>query len=122
MGFAALSTLTYAIDLGLLAVAFDVLRLPYPAAVTLGYVVAFGLAFVLNRVLNFQSHGNVQRQTGRYLLTVVANYVLFILLLSTTLEAIGVQFLAARLIAGACEAVFIYLMMRVYVFRIKRYR
>lgn len=102
--------------------AFDVLRLPYPAAVTLGYVVAFGLAFVLNRVLNFQSHGNVQRQTGRYLLTVVANYVLFILLLSTTLEAIGVQFLAARLIAGACEAVFIYLMMRVYVFRIKRYR
>lgn len=94
---------------------------PFPAAVTVGYAVAFGLAFVLNRWLNFQSHGPVGRQTGRYALTVLANYLLFILLLSSTLEAIGVQFLVARLIAGACEAVFIYLMMRSYVFRLKRY-
>ncbi len=82
---------------------------------------AFGLAFVLNRWLNFQSHGPVGRQTWRYVVTVVANYLLFILALSTTLEWVGVQFLAARLIAGACEAVFMYLMMRSFVFRIKRY-
>lgn len=121
IGFAAISSFTYAVDLTVLAVGFDVLELPYPVAVTVGYLVAFTLAFVLNRWLNFQSHGPVAGQTGRYVLTVVANYVLFILLLSSTLEAVGVHFLAARLVAGACEAVFMYLMMRIVVFRQKRY-
>lgn len=120
VGFAAISSFTYAVDLVLLAVLFDVVGAPYPVAVTVGYVTAFGLAFVLNRWLNFRSHGSVTRQTGRYVVTVVANYVLFILLLSTTLEAVGVHFLAARLLAGACEAVFMYLMMRFVVFRAAR--
>ena len=122
IGFAALSSLTYAVDLAVLGVAHTVLDLPYPLAVTIGYVIAFGLAFVLNRWLNFQSHGHVGRQTGRYVLTVVANYVFFILLLASTLDAIGVHFLVARLLAGACEAVFMYLMMRLYIFRMRRYR
>lgn len=117
VGFAALSSFTYAVDLLILALAFDVLGLPYPVAVTIGYVIAFGLSFLLNRWLNFQVHGHVGRQTGRYVLTVLANYLLFILLLASTLEYVGVQFLAARLIAGACEAVFMYLMMRGFVFR-----
>lgn len=117
IGFAAISSLTYAIDLLLLTLGFDVVGLPYPVAVTIGYVVAFGLAFLLNRWLNFQVHGHVGRQTGRYVLSVLANYTLFILLLSTTLEAVGVHYLVARLTAGACEAVFIYLTMRFWVFR-----
>lgn len=121
VGFAALSSFTYAIDLALLALGFDVLGLPYPVAVTIGYVVAFGLAFLLNRWLNFQSHGHVGRQSGRYLLTVIANYVFFILLLASTLESLGVHFLLARLIAGACEAIFMYTMLRFFVFRLKRY-
>ncbi|KUG58445.1 polysaccharide synthesis protein GtrA [Serinicoccus chungangensis] len=121
VGFAAISGTTYAIDLTLLALLFDVARWPYPLAVTTGYVVAFGLAFLLNRWLNFQSHGPLGRQTGRYVVTVLANYVLFILALSTTLEWLGVQYLAARLVAGACEAVFMYVMMRTFVFRLKRY-
>lgn len=117
VGFAAISSFTYALDLSLLALLFDVGGTPYPVAVTVGYVVAFGLAFVLNRWLNFQSHGPVGTQTGRYVFTVIVNYLLFILALSTTLEAVGVQFLVARLIAGACEAVFMYVMMRTFVFR-----
>ncbi|SOC56835.1 Putative flippase GtrA (transmembrane translocase of bactoprenol-linked glucose) [Ornithinimicrobium cerasi] len=117
VGFAALSSFTYAVDLLILALAFDVLGLPYPLAVTIGYVIAFGLSFLLNRWLNFQVHGHVGRQTGRYVLTVLANYLLFILVLASTLEAVGVNYLAARLVAGACEAVFMYLMMRGFVFR-----
>lgn len=117
IGFAAISSFTYAVDLALLALGFNVIGLPYPVAVTVGYLVAFTLAFLLNRWLNFQSHGHIGRQTGRYVLVVVANYLLFILALSTTLEAVGVHFLAARLIAGACEAVFMYTMMRLVVFR-----
>jgi putative flippase GtrA len=117
IGFAVLSSFTYAVDLLVLALLFDGVGLPYPVAVTGGYVVAFSLAFVLNRWLNFQSHGSVGRQSWRYVLTVAANYVIFILLLATTLEALGVQYLVARLVAGACEAVFMYLMMRFVIFR-----
>lgn len=76
---------------------------------------------MLNRWLNFQSHGPVGAQTGRYVLTVLANYLLFILVLSSTLQALGVNYLLARLVAGACEAVFMYLMMRTFVFRLKTY-
>lgn len=121
IGFAAISSLTYAVDLSILYVLDVVLGVPYPLAVTTGYVVAFGLAFVLNRWLNFQSHGPVGRQTGRYVLTVLSNYAVFILGVSTFLEWQGVPGIAARLIAGAGEAIYMYLMMRVYVFRLKRY-
>lgn len=117
VGFAAISAFTYSVDLVLLAIGYDVLGLPYPLAVTVGYVVAFGLAFLLNRWLNFQVHGHAGAQGGRYVLTVVANYLLFILGLSTLLEALGVHYLGSRLVAGACEAVFMYVMMRVFVFR-----
>lgn len=117
VGFAAISSLTYSVDLVLLALGHDLVGLPYPVAVTIGYVVAFGLAFVLNRWLNFQVHGHAGAQGGRYVLTVVANYLLFILGLSTLLTALGVHYLGARLVAGACEAVFMYVMMRVFVFR-----
>lgn len=120
IGFAGLSLFTYSIDLLVLSLAFDVFGLPYPAAVTIGYAIAFGLSFLLNRWLNFQVHGHVGRQTGRYVLTVLANYVLFILLLASMLEAIGTHYLLARMLAGACEAVFMYLMMRLFVFRARR--
>lgn len=116
VGFAALSSFTYAVDLLVLALLFDVAGAPYPVAVSVGYVTAFTLAFVLNRSLNFQVHGSVGRQSGRYVVTVVANYLLFILLLSSTLEALGMQYLLARLLAGACEAVFMYVMLRLFVF------
>lgn len=121
IGFAAISSFTYAVDLTILYVLDSVLGVLYPAAVTIGYVVAFGLAFVLNRWLNFQSDGPVGRQTGRYVLTVLSNYTFFILGLATLLEWQGVPGIGARLIAGAFEAVYMYLMMRFFVFRIKRY-
>ena len=120
VGFAALSLFTYSVDLAVLSLLFDVIGLPYPVSVTIGYVVAFGLSFLLNRWLNFQVHGQVGRQTGRYVLTVLVNYGLFILLLASVLESVGVHYLLARMIAGACEAVFMYLMMRFFVFRRRR--
>lgn len=122
IGFAAISGFTYSVDLTLLYLLDVVVGLYYPVAVTIGYVTAFGLAFVLNRWLNFQSHGPVARQTGRYVLTVLSNYTIFILGVSTFLEWQGVPGIGARLIAGAGEAVYIYVLMRIFVFRTKRYR
>ncbi|WP_237565630.1 GtrA family protein [Ornithinimicrobium cavernae] len=117
IGYGALSAFTYAVDLALLSLLFDVIAVPYPVAVTTGYAVAFTLSFVLNRWLNFRSHGSVSRQSGRFVVSTVANYLLFILALATTLEWLGVNYLLARLLAGACEAAFMYTMMRFYIFR-----
>lgn len=121
IGFAFLNGFTYAVDLVVLYVLDSIVHAPYRLAVTVGYVTALSLAFVLNRWLNFQSHGAVGKQTGRYVFAAVLNFVLFLQGLAVFLEDQGVPGVPARLIAGLCEAVFMYVMMRTFVFRQKRY-
>ncbi len=116
IGFALLNGTTFAVDLLLLAVARDVLGWPLPVAVTAGYAVAFGLAYVLNRWLNFRSHAPVGPQTVRYAGVVAVNYLAFILGLTTGLAALGVPYPVARVSAGAAEAAFMYAAMRWFVF------
>lgn len=116
LGFALINSTTFAIDLLLLTLLRSGFGLPLPLAVTIGYVVAFALAYVLNRWLNFRSHAPVGPQTGRYVAVVVVNYLAFILGLSTGLAALGVPYQLARLAAGACEAVYMYCAMRWVVF------
>jgi putative flippase GtrA len=116
IGFALINSTTFAVDLLLLAVARDVLGWPLPVAVTAGYAVAFGLAYVLNRWLNFRSHAPVGPQTARYAGVVAVNYVAFILGLTTGLAALGVPYPVARVSAGAAEAAFMYAAMRWFVF------
>lgn len=116
LGFALINSTTFAVDLLLLAVARDVLGWPLPVAVTAGYAVAFGLAYVLNRWLNFRSHAPVGPQTARYAGVVAVNYLAFILGLTTGLAALGVPYPVARVSAGAAEAVFMYTTMRWFVF------
>jgi hypothetical protein len=48
---------------------------------------------------------------------VVVNYLAFILGVSSLLTAIGVEYRLARILAGACEAVYMYSAMRWVVFR-----
>lgn len=122
IGFGAISLFTYSLDLSILHLVHRELGWPYPVSVTIGYVIAFGLAFVLNRWLNFRAHGHVGAQGGRYVLTVLANYALFIVGVSTVLEWAGVHYLVARVLAGLCEAVFMYLMLRWFVFAFRRPR
>ena len=52
-----------------------------------------------------------------YVVVVVVNYLAFILGVVSLLTALGVDYRIARLGAGACEAVFMYSMMRWVVFR-----
>jgi hypothetical protein len=52
-----------------------------------------------------------------YVLVVVVNYLAFILGVSSGLVAVGVEYHAARIVAGVCEAVYMYSAMRWVVFR-----
>lgn len=117
LGFAMINSFTFGVDLLILTALHGGLHVPYPIAVTIGYVCAFALAYVLNRIFNFQSHAAVGPQFSVYVVVVVVNYLAFILGVSTLLEHIGVEYHIARLMAGACEAVYMYSMMRWVVFK-----
>lgn len=120
LGFALINGCTFGIDLLLLMLFRSGLGLPVPISFTIAYVIAFGLSFVLNRALNFRSHAPVGPQAGMYAVAILVNYLAFILGLGSALTAIGVQYLLSRLVAGACEAAFMYSVMRWIIFRDSR--
>ncbi|GAA4435647.1 hypothetical protein GCM10023148_42170 [Actinokineospora soli] len=117
LGFGVISGFTFSVDLALLTVMRSGLGWPLPVAITIGYVVAFGLNFVLNRVFNFRSHAPVGPQAGIYALVVLVNYLVNILGVGSGLAALGVDYHVARIAAGACEAVYMWAAMRWVVFR-----
>jgi putative flippase GtrA len=117
LGFVLINSFTFGVDLLLLTLLHGVAALPLPVAVTVAYACAFALSYVLNRTLNFQSHAAVGPQIAVYVVVVVINYLAFILGVSTVLAAVGVEYHVARIVAGACEAAYMYSAMRWVVFR-----
>ncbi|MDP9117607.1 MAG: GtrA family protein [Actinomycetota bacterium] len=116
VGFAGINLLTFSLDLGLLTLLHGELHWPLPLSITLAYGTAFGVSFVLNRSINFRSHGAVGQQLGRYVLVVAINYATFILGVGDGLATLGLDYRLARIVAGGCEAIFIYAAMRWFIF------
>jgi putative flippase GtrA len=116
LGFVLLNGATFALDLLLLTGLRGGLDVPLPIAVTAAYACAFTASYFLNRTLNFRSHAPVGPQFTVYVVVVVVNYLAFILGISTALAAVGVEYHLARIVAGACEAVYMYSAMRWVVF------
>jgi putative flippase GtrA len=117
LGFCLINGLTFGVDLVILTGLRSGLGLPVAIAVTIAYACAFTLSYLLNRTFNFRSHAPVGPQVVVYVVVVVINYLAFILGMSTVLTAIGVQYQLSRLVAGMCEAVYMYSAMRWVVFR-----
>jgi putative flippase GtrA len=116
VGFAILGAFTLGVDLVLLTLLRHSTRLPIPAAVSIAYVSAFGLNFVLNRTVNFRSHAPVGGQVLRYALVVLGDYLLTVGV-TTGLAALGLDFRIARLTASFFVAAFTYSASRWWVFR-----
>lgn len=116
IGFAILGLTGFLIDIVVLAILHGGIGVPYPISVTLGYAVASVTNFFLNRWLNFQAHGNIAKQSGKQLVVIVSNYLIWILGFSTILEMAGVQYLVARVVSACVEGLYQYLMMRLWVF------
>lgn len=117
LGFAVINGCTFALDLSLLTMFHGGLHWPVPVSITLSYGTASTLSYLLNRTLNFRSHGLVGRQVTIYVLVVAVNYFGLILGVGSGLAALGLEYQLARIAAGGCEAVWMYVAMRFLVFR-----
>ena len=117
LGFVVINGFTFAVDLGVLTILHSGLRWPLPVSITVAYSTAFGLSYLLNRVLNFRSHGAVGPQVAVYAAVVIVNYLVWILGVGDGLAALGLDYRLARIVAGACEALYMYAAMRWLVFR-----
>ena len=122
VGFAVINTVTFGVDLALLITLHGRLRWPVPVSVTVAYLTASGLSYLLNRWLNFRSHGALAPQAGVYAVVIAVNYLAWILGVGAGLAAAGVDYRLARIAAAACEAVYMYAAMRWLVFRDARAR
>ncbi|WP_328701935.1 GtrA family protein [Aestuariimicrobium ganziense] len=117
IGYAIINGSAFGLDMAFLSVFHGWGAITYPIAVTLGYALASVYAFLLNRWLNFRAHGQFARQSARYTFTIVSNYVIWILGFSTLLEHLGVQYQVARFTAACIEGIYIYVLLRWWVFR-----
>jgi putative flippase GtrA len=117
LGFAVINSFTFTVDLALLTALHGGLRWPLPVSITVAYGTASGLSYLLNRVLNFRSHGAVGRQVAVYAAVVIVNYLAWILGVGDGLAALGLDYRLARVAAGACEGLYMYAAMRWLVFR-----
>ena len=86
-------------------------------SITLSYAAASSLSYLLNRTFNFHSHAAIGRQVVTYIAVIAVNYLAWILGVGAGLAALGVSYQLARVIAGLCEAVYMYAAMRWLVFR-----
>lgn len=116
VGYALIGAATFALDIALLALLRSETRLPLALDVSIAYVTAFALNFVLNRRFNFRSHAPVAGEALRYCVVVVADFALT-LGITTGLSAIGLDFRVARLIAAGCVGAATYLGCRWWVFK-----
>jgi len=116
LGFALINGFTFGMDLLLLWGLHATLSVPVPVAVTVAYACALAVSYYLNRTMNFRSHAPVGPQFTIYVVVVVVNYLAFILGVSSALTALGVDFRLARILAGCCEAVYMYSALRWIVF------
>ncbi|WP_157647797.1 GtrA family protein [Actinomycetospora chiangmaiensis] len=117
-GFLLISTVSFAVDLVLLALLRDVARLAVWASFALAYLGAQAVNFGLNKGLTFDAGDRpVGPELRRYLVVVTVNYLGIVLGLGVGLHHLGLPLLAARVLAAVAEVVFVYAAMRWVVFR-----
>jgi putative flippase GtrA len=117
LGFVVINGFTFGVDLALLTLLRSAVQLPLWLSVTIAYCAAFGLSYLLNRALNFRSHAAVGPQIAVYVAVVAVNYLVWILGVGAGLSLLGVEYHVSRVIAGACEGIYMYCALRWLVFR-----
>lgn len=117
IGYALINGSGFLLDIFCLWIFNNHLHWWFPLAVTVGYAIAGLYSLILNRWLNFQSHGSLAMQGSRYTVGLASQYVIFILGLSSLLHWLGMNPQLARLVSACCEGLYLYVLMRLWVFK-----
>lgn len=117
VGYLLISLGTFLLNLVFLALFRGTMRLDLSLAVTLAFGIAAVINYILNRVLNFRSHGAVGKQFVLFAVIEVSNYLVFVLGLTDLLAAMGVYYELARIVSACFEGVYLYCALRWLVFR-----
>lgn len=116
IGYAIINGSAFALDMLFLSIIARIVELPYSVSFSIGYALASIYAFFLNRWLNFREHGDLGKQSGKYTFVIVSNYLIWIVGFASLLDLWGVQIQVARVIAACLEGIYIYLLLRLWVF------
>ncbi len=117
IGYAIINGSSFLLDMGILALIGGWLpHVPYGITFSIGYGIASVYAFILNRWLNFREHGDLGKQSGKYTFVIISNYVIWILGFGSLLGYFQVPLMVARVTAACIEGLYIYLMLRLWVF------
>ncbi|WP_254423733.1 GtrA family protein [Actinomyces sp. oral taxon 897] len=117
VGYVLINGSAFVLDIVCLSVFYNHLHWVYQVSVTMGYAVAGVYSLLLNRWLNFQVSGHLALQGSRYAVGLVSQYVIFILGLSSVLHLAGVNAELARVVSACCEGIYLYVLMRLWVFK-----
>lgn len=116
--FLLVGLLSYVADAGTLALLHTGAGVPLLIATSVAFVIGLAVNYGLNRALTFGSDAVVRYEVARYLLLVLANYVLTLALVGG-LTAAGLPYLASKTISTAVLAVANFLAYRSWVFRVR---
>ena len=117
VGYAIINGSAFFLDVGCLWVIETHLHWWDPVSISVGYAIAGVYSFLLNRWLNFQSHGHLVNQGSRYAIGLISQFLVFVQGLTQLLSWLGINLFLARLISACCEAAYLYVFIRLWVFR-----
>ena len=117
IGYAIINGSAFFLDVGCLWVIETHLHWWDPVSISVGYAIAGVYSFLLNRWLNFQSHGHLVNQGSRYAIGLISQFLVFVQGLTQLLSWLGINLFLARLISACCEAAYLYVFIRLWVFR-----
>lgn len=116
IGYAIINGSSFLLDMGILSVLGTFWHPHYGILFSIGYLLASVYAFFMNRWLNFREHGDLGKQSTKYTFVIISNFVIWVLGFGTLLGLLGVQLQVARLIDACIEGIYIYLLLRFWVF------
>jgi putative flippase GtrA len=114
--FLLVGLLSYLADAGTLWLLHGGLGVPLLGATSIAFTVGLTVNYGLNRVLTFGSGARVGYEVSRYLLLVLANYVVTVGLVGG-LTAAGLPYLASKTVTTAVLAIANFVAYRQWVFR-----
>ena len=117
IGYAIINGSAFFLDVGCLWGIETHLHWWHPVSISVGYAIAGVYSFLLNRWLNFQSHGHLVNQGSRYAIGLISQFLVFVQGLTQLLSWLGINLFLARLISACCEAAYLYVFIRLWVFR-----